>query len=657
MLDAIISTLSLGISSCALLVFPGWFVIRVVLSLKNLSSWETALFSLGLSIGILDITLLLLDRFGITLDRIPITSGIVGLLTVLFFLQKMWSRYRNVPPIKLSHEPKVPGSFSRTEGYLLLVMIIITVFIRSLALLDTALPSATDLGHHMYWVQKITLEQAIPTYEKIDLQRELDGSLVLTQAHPIADFIVGEHLPIATLSVFTNLSVFSALPPLFLVGINIASIFSCLLLAWSIGKEMQAVVPRFKPTLFVLVTFFLLGPLYSLASPQMKFVTGGVIGNLLGNLFIPLILFAFFRTLKDQSARFLGIGIFLSFILAYTHHLSTLVLFFILLGISGSLILLNPTALKTSLVTIWKILRQPTVLMLLATLLGFMIFVALPSYLQGEAIDSAIGTPTKTTRTGLSFFQVTNSVGLAKLAFGLAGLVLLSFFSWRKTLGGNVLIGWTSMLMIMTLFPHFLLLDIPSNRIGSYLIYPLALTGAWLLVWITNEPKAAHLKFFRIPFLSVILFSLLGLVFLSTNGWYENGGSYPDRSFSSEALLETFRGSAYLADHIPDNSIVLKDHNYIVGDAWIKLFFHRDYNFPLSRGFFSRYTEGGSRREQCTLIMISAPNTPEAARCFRDTDTEFLMVNPKIDSAQFEKSSTFSKIFTGSSLAVYSRLP
>jgi hypothetical protein len=86
----------------------------------------------------------------------------------------------------------------------------------------------------------------------------------------------------------------------------------------------------------------------------------------------------------------------------------------------------------------------------------------------------------------------------------------------------------------------------------------------------------------------------------------------------------------------------------------MKLFFLRDYAYPLSRGFFKRY-EDNPNREQCTLLMISVPNTPRGEKCYNDLGVDFVVVNPHIDTTQFKKSDSFSRIYASDTVDIYKK--
>jgi len=101
---------------------------------------------------------------------------------------------------------------------------------------------------------------------------------------------------------------------------------------------------------------------------------------------------------------------------------------------------------------------------------------------------------------------------------------------------------------------------------------------------------------------------------------------------------------------------MVKDHIYLAADSWMKLFFMRDYNFPVYRANLERYSNGIDRQEKCTLWMISNPATDDARKCFSDLSVRYVMVNEKIDAIQFDQSREFSKIYSNGEVGVYYRI-
>jgi hypothetical protein len=99
--------------------------------------------------------------------------------------------------------------------------------------------------------------------------------------------------------------------------------------------------------------------------------------------------------------------------------------------------------------------------------------------------------------------------------------------------------------------------------------------------------------------------------------------------------------------------MILKDHNYLSGDSWIKLFFMRGYNYPLSRGYFKRYEDELKPREQCTNLMISLPKSNDAEKCYAGTKTNFIMINPNNDAAQFNRIKNFWQVYSSDEVGIF----
>ncbi|MDP2837836.1 MAG: hypothetical protein Q8O53_00970, partial [Candidatus Moranbacteria bacterium] len=436
--------------------------------------------------------------------------------------------------------------------------------------------------------------------------------------------------------------------------INLMSLLSLVALARALAENVKSsylATHVFTPQNIALATLFIFGPLYTLASPQAKFVSGGVVGNTLGNLFIPLIILAYLRAFREKRSDFLAIGFFLTFSLAYIHHLSTLILLFALAASVILAIAFHWDTLGETLRSWFKfaLTSKPLLTIVLTGLFFFL--VAMPTYIETQAVGTALGTPTKTTRTGLSFLQITFSSGEARVALGLAGTFLIALLYRGNRYGSALLLGWGIILFIMTFAPEWLFINIPSNRIGAYLSFPLGLLAAF--AFIGSMAIIWGKKHLFLPGMLVFLLSCAGFIFASGSGSFDNSQTLLPQS-KALSVLQTFAASDYLAAHVTEKDIVLKDHNYIVGDAWMKLFFLRDYAYPLSRGFFKRY-EDNPNREQCTLLMISVPNTPRAEKCYAETGTNLVVVNPNFDITPFEKSNRFSRIYASSDIHIYAR--
>ncbi|MGK2848851.1 MAG: hypothetical protein ACSLEX_02165 [Minisyncoccota bacterium] len=642
-----------------LLMAPGWVILHIFFPRRTtLSIFETFLFSFALSIGLLDFLMIFLGTVGFILNRTNILLGTISVLVSLGLIKLL---YRYCRPIDVNR-PQLPLTtvnipFNARQQTLFILLIGLTILIKTFFLAHAVLPTATDLGHHMYWAKYITITGTLPTYEKQEIITDANEHYQLTAPQPIDDFIIGEHLPFAGIQIFTHLDFFSAFPVIFLLFVNIFSTLALFVLAFRLAESL--IIPSsllksiFTPSNVALVTLFFFGPLYTLASPQAKFVSGGVVGNIFGNFFIPLIILTYLRAFQEKRSDFLALGMFFTFALAYTHHLSMLILIFILLASVFIFLVIRLPIITDILLSWWKLFISPAPLSMFVFACLFFLFIAMPTYISIDSFGTALGTPTKTTRTGLSFLQISESIGQARVALGVIGMIILLFIMPKMNYAGAFLAGWSGILIVMTFFPHWLFIDIPSNRIGSYLSFPLGILASFAtLTFLALSQSKKHLL--RSPSYLFVLTSGILFLFVMSNGSFDNSVSLLPAS-KAPATVQTFSASHYLAQTVPSDAIILKDHNYIVADSWIKLFFMQDYAYPLSRGFFKRYQDNPSR-EQCTFLMISVPNTPKGEKCYNELGVNFVIINPKFDSKQFEKSSKFSRVYVSDDIHIYKRL-
>ena len=642
---------------------PGYVLLRTFLK-RGLSPLEMFVFSFAVSLAYLNFLMLLIGRLGILFTPLSLVLALASGAGLLSGLAYLFKRFRKTSlPSEESKEKEAPQflRFSRSQGMLFLLLLSLTVLVKTIYLADAVLPTSTDLGHHMYWSKLIAEKGELPYYAKQEIITNENDVYELADPKPIADFIIGEHLPFAAISILSGASFFSAFPVTFLYLINLFSLLALVLLSFRLatGLKTHPLAPKlFSPPNVALTALFLFGPLYTLASPQAKFVSGGVVGNTLGNLFIPLILLTFYRAFQDKRSDFFALGLFFTFGLAYIHHLSTLILLFILAAGAVAYGAFHYSRLASLFRGWWKLIWTPGTLLLAVGALLFFFTVAMPTYIETEAVGTAIGSPTKATRTGLSFLQVSGSSGEARVALGLSGLLFLLATTLRKHYASAFLIGWALILLVMTMRPQWLFIDIPSSRIGAYLSFPLGILASLALVFFLSSLYGYYGQHTRekkllLPLLAVSLIILGLFSFTLGSGGVDNSRTLLSGSKALSAL-ETFQASEYLSEHNKPTDIILKDHNYIAADAWIKLFFLRDYFYPLSRGFFKRYEDNPSR-EQCTLLMISVPNTVRGEKCYTETSTNLVMVNPEFDTAQFEKSERFSRIYASEGVDIYKR--
>jgi hypothetical protein len=150
-----------------------------------------------------------------------------------------------------------------------------------------------------------------------------------------------------------------------------------------------------------------------------------------------------------------------------------------------------------------------------------------------------------------------------------------------------------------------------------------------------------------------LLFALM--FFLITDGLADSADAFKLHPQFQETM-EVFHSAEYLAANLDTSrDILLKDHVNIYGDSWYKLFFMKDYKYPLSRGNLSRYVDPTKPREVCTRDMISEPESADGQACFSETGVNYIAINAQIEGSIFEKFSDFSKVYGSDYVSVFKR--
>ncbi|KKQ04872.1 MAG: hypothetical protein US15_C0040G0001, partial [Candidatus Moranbacteria bacterium GW2011_GWF1_36_4] len=307
------------ISIFFLLFLPGWFLILAIFGKSNkLSRLEKFIIAPGLSLVSINFLIILIGKSGI-----PITGKSIIIANLLFLLLNAII-YKTQKNKQISIEEKDASdklfSFSKKHTVLIILILALTFFIKTVYLSDTIFPTSTDMGHHMYWSKLISQTNELPDYQESDVI-QVGENYQISNPKPIADFIIGEHLIFSAINLFSGIDFISYFPTLVLFLFNIFTVLIIFILTLRLFENFGTIQAR-TINIFAL---FLAGPIYTLASPQAKFASGGVIGNTFGNFLIPLILYFFLRALEKKNKPMLSLGIFTTIGLFYIHHLSSFV--------------------------------------------------------------------------------------------------------------------------------------------------------------------------------------------------------------------------------------------------------------------------------------------------------------------------------------------
>ncbi len=600
-------------------ILPGFFLLLAFFGWKNpkISFFERAILIIPMSLLSIDFLVLALNRLGIILKG-PVLIGVILAFSLLCYIVFSYRHSRKKPGKEESSADFF--YFSYWQTIFILISIFLAIFIRTIYLTDTIIPSSTDLGHHMFWAQEIIDTGKLPTYG-------------------MPDFIVGEHIIFAVFNLISGASLLGAMPILVLLLFNVTSIFTLSILA---GRIFQS--PKITATIF-----FITGALYAINAPQGKYVSGGVVGNVLGNMLIPVALYFLYRAFYEKDSIFAGLFIFSTAGIIYTHHLSAFVLFYSIAAIILIHLFLNFKRFFQLIGDWFKIFLKPFPLMILLVVIFCFFFVSIPSYFNSAAISQATGKPTKITRVGLGFEQLEANIGSARIILGALGLFLLLAFSKKRDYKFSFVFAWAVILLIISWKPAWLYVNVPSNRIGNYLFLPFSLLSAFGLVKFIKLFRKSATPFFTTSFLFILLF------FVITSGMADSNEAFKIRPQFQEAL-ETFHSAEYLSQKIdPHQDVLLKDHVNIYADSWYKLFFMKDYNYPLSRGMLFRYVDPTKPRETCTRDMITEPESENAKKCFAETGVNYIALNAQLEGSSFEKYPEFSKIYESNYISIFRR--
>ncbi|KKP68775.1 MAG: hypothetical protein UR66_C0003G0040 [Candidatus Moranbacteria bacterium GW2011_GWE1_35_17] len=689
---SIFNELLLFFSSIIFLLFlPGYFLLLAIFRKKinqKFSPIEIAVIAFATSLITFDFLFIIFGKIGFNINRNSILAIISFFILACYGIYKLKAKKETASDTV----PKKNNSkleFNKIQTILIILILFLTIFLKTSYLANSIFPTSTDLGHHMYWSKLVAETGQLPHYQKNEIIQTAD--IYQLKTNPIADFIIGEHLIFSGINLLSKISFISYFPALTLFLINIFGILAMFILSLRIFdlnfRDNTLNKKIFNPANLAILTLFLIGPFYAITSPQAKFISGGVIGNLIGNLLIPLCLYFYFRAIKEKDSWMLFLAIFLSAGLFYTHHLSGFIFIFILIFIIlifNFLFILKNIQTNTSskirnILSNYKNLAKdffhlffsPPIITLLIFALLFLFFVYTPSYIVTDAKTTVVGAPSKSTRAGLTLEQFKYAVGEMRLAFGIVGFFIISgliFIKKKLSIEKNIiytrllmpslLFGWALALFMMTTKPQWMRINIPSDRVANYANFPfiiLAATGILYLLFILKELKNNFIISKKIQYFLFLLF-FSTIIFM---GYYDNSSSLSQGQKNQKAL-QTFHASEFLANQIKSHenlysANIIKDHNYISADSWMKLFFMTDYNYPLSRGYFKRYEDITKPREMCTLWMISEPSSQRAQNCFSSTNTKYIIVDTSVDGPQFKASSNFSKIYEGNSLSIFSK--
>jgi len=661
-----------------LLFIPGGglFLAICYKNTKKISSWEALVISLGLSLFIIDFFLIGLGILGI---KITALSSLLVIFAIslacfsIFFLKKeLLLIKKKISLTKALAEKKQPEKKVSSAGKTIFplptffkvafILAAVLVFLpRLLYVKEGVAPTATDLGHHMYWSKYISLNGKLPDYSEAVIEKA-----------DLGKFIIGEHLLFSLFNLTSKETFWGAMPPLILLVFNLFSILAVAFLAINL---FLIIFPKTKPLqlrILFLIFIFVFGVFWPISAPQVKYVTGGVVGNVLGNFLIPLTFLLLALAVRLQESLFALLAVLVAFLLAYTHHLSAFVFIYSFLGALFLFffgIVLQSFWQKKGLASSFKkafsfvsFYLTPLLLGIIFVLILFL-FLYPPSYLDFSVIQTAVGSPSKETRTGLELTTIIDKIGSWNFLFSFFGLGLLLWRISQENLSKkdnllarlfslSIILGWFGIIFLGSYRPDWLKINILSTRVVTYLIFPASLLSGFFVFWFLNQLRKTTKNSFLFGAFFLLIFSS-GLFAGTTEiTEIEKDLSSPSHRQKIYSAWQTFEAAEFLAQRTTSQETILKDHIYLTGDSWMKLVFMRGYKYPLSRSYLHRYEK---ERETCTRDMISLPDTEIGATCFNETKTSYIVLKRGRDDAALLASPNFYRVFSSDDVVIFKR--
>ncbi|MCX6761914.1 MAG: DUF1616 domain-containing protein [Candidatus Moranbacteria bacterium] len=644
MLELVQSQIIFYLTIALVLFVPGYFMLLAVFGREKLSALERFVISVGVSILVTDFLMLIMSRVGILFNRASLILTLLIFSAGCFAIYK--KRFKKSPE---AVEAKSLFNFSSKQFYFILLVLFLSVFIRS-AYLQNALPSSgTDFGHHMYWSKLFAQNGRIQDYTQRDIV-EKNEVFQIDAERPISDFIIGEHLIFSAINLISGLDFISVFPVSALLLINIFSLLALFILSLRLFENH----PQNKN--IAIFALLLLGALFAIDPPQAKFVGGGVVGNIIGNLLLPLAFYFYIRYLREKTTTFLFFALFFSMGLFYTHHLTAFIFLlafaiFVLLSL-----MLNFKETKNFIFSEKKILISPLLLSFYLFAIILMLGVYMPSYLRNSAVNTVVGTIKKIEHTGLTLLQFRDILGEARIALGILGIFLLFAYYRKNTFKYSALLvaSWVIIISLISLVPNLIKIDIPSSRVANYGAYPFALLGAFAFVSVFWQNKTASIQLSSTSRKLILGTYLMALVFIFLDG-YAGNVDFLKVNSTAQKTQETLGASGYLSTRLDAKDLLISDHLYLAADSWIKLFFMRGYNFPVYRANLDRYENGIDKNEFCSRDMLSNPGGELGLKCYSDLGANFVMVDKEMDSGQFQKLDNFWQIYSNDKINAYYR--
>ncbi|HLD10503.1 MAG TPA: hypothetical protein VJB89_00330 [Candidatus Nanoarchaeia archaeon] len=558
---------------------------------------EILVFSVLLTIPIIYVVAIAFSGFGIKLTGLNLSIFFLVLAGILIISTK-----KDIKTIKKNENENLINLPFIFVFLLTLILMVVTLY-------KNPLPFATDLSNHGYYIREVFFTHTLPNFH-------------------LPVFVIGENLIISIPSIIFNIDPLSIFPIIILFLFKMITILLIYLLAYKL----------FESKTVALLVMLTLGIFYSFGPPGTIYVYGGVIGNVIGDGLIMASLYILYRTLYESEKYFLFFLLFF-FSLVYTHTLSLLILFFIIIFLLNLLVLFDRINTLYKIKMLTKFLKNRYFLFTLLLLLVIS-FIYLPTYISKENLEKITTEPImelQKQKLDISYFK--NVLGSLRFSLGILGLSMLLFSKQNKNIK-IFFVSWLIPLLLLS-WEKMTFIGLPQARVLNYMIYPFSILMIYPLCYLRIYKNSKKITIF---YLFIILILIVGF-------------SLPERALEEnmpkERILNLYHASMYLKSLINENEVVLTEHqNSGFPDTWTRVFLLGGYNKVIERVYYFRYNNDPVKE---TWVMMTEPNSPKGLEYMQKNNVTYIIQNTQKVNSEFLKSRNFFKIYQGDTITIFSK--
>lgn len=581
------------------LIFPGYLLLRLFISKEELSKTDKIIYStvLGFFINLLIFTML--DKSRIKIEKSTLIASLGTLALVSFFIKK--------PSLKIAGILK--QSFTKNY-FILAISLLLIVLIRVPVYLSHPLPYTTDLSHHIYYAKHIIENGSLPKYSK-------------------SEFVLLEHITLSLSPLLVGTDVLGISSFVILYILNFFSGITIFRLTFHATKSFStSLISLLLSSCFFLYTSF-----------NLRFVLGGVVGNLLGNFFIPSFILLLILFFEKKYYHLLPIIIINLICIITAHTLSTVIIFWVTTIALLFYFIINRA---NFLCIVKELFRKYTKYLLFSIICTFIFLLYVPDYFSDKRAMERISIPQMSILTpkGSFFSTLTENNYLREIPkkiYIISFLGLASyFFSRPKTKFSKfIFVTWPLIPLGYTVFPNAFPIRIPPHRAINYAFSPLMLSTALFCSFFSNKSKKL-----------IVFFLLILSIIVNMNTSVLEIKSIANNKKVMEENKEAF---VFLSKIIKPNENVFTDHTSDnLADQAIKNYIDNS-NKVWDRAFLFRYEEG---MPWDTWNMMEDPKN--YLNLYREKNIKYVVVpNQKTYTERFEKTNAVNKIFENETVQIF----